>query len=57
MHPKATTRESLAAAADVPPTSGGFKNNLGALRSMGLIDYPTPGTVIATPVVFLEVAS
>lgn len=28
------------------PTSGGYKNNLGALRNQGaLIDYPSPGTV------------
>ena len=30
------------------PTSGGYFNNLGALRSAGLIDYPQPGTVALT---------
>lgn len=39
-------KETLAAMADVSPTSGGYFNNLGALRNkLGLIDYPTPGTV------------
>jgi hypothetical protein len=42
------TRECLSARAGVPHTSGGYKNNLGALRSGGLIDYPTPGTVALT---------
>ena len=39
--PKAT----LAAVAGVSPTSGGYFNNLGSLRSAGLIEYPTPGDV------------
>ena len=42
------TREQLAFWSCAPPTSGGFKNNLGALRSMGYISYPTPGTVSIT---------
>jgi hypothetical protein len=29
-------------------------NNLGRLRSLGLIDYPRPGQVVALPVLFLE---
>lgn len=35
----------VAAHAGVSPTSGGYFNNLGRLRSAGLIDYPTPGAV------------
>ena len=27
---------------------------LGSLRSLGLIDYPSPGQVVALPVLFLE---
>lgn len=38
------------------PTSGGFFNNLGRLRSLGLIEYPKPGRVAALPVLFLEEA-
>ena len=34
--------------------TGGYFNNLGALRSLGLIDYPEPGYVKAEPVLFLE---
>lgn len=34
--------------------SGGYFNNLGALRTLGVIDYPTPGRVVATSVLFLE---
>jgi hypothetical protein len=35
-------------------TSGGFKNYLGEMRTLGLIDYPGPGQVVALPVLFLE---
>lgn len=38
-------KNTLAAVAHVSPTSGGYFNNLGSLRSSGLIDYPTPGAV------------
>lgn len=39
-------KETLAAVAGVSPTSGGYFNNLGALRNkLGLIEYPTPGEV------------
>lgn len=34
--------------------SSGYTNNLGALRSLGLVDYPRPGRVVALPVLFLE---
>lgn len=42
-------KETLAAVAGVSPTSGGYFNNLGALRNqLGLIEYPTPGEVAFT---------
>lgn len=42
-------KETLAAVAGVSPTSGGYFNNLGALRNkLGLIDYPTSGEVAFT---------
>jgi hypothetical protein len=33
---------------------GAFNNPLGRLRSLGLVDYPTPSRVKAQPVLFLE---
>jgi hypothetical protein len=33
---------------------GAFNNPLGRLRSLGLIEYPQPGNVVALPVLFLE---
>ena len=35
--------------AGVSPSSGSYANNLGALRTLGLVDYPQPGTVVLTP--------
>lgn len=42
-------KETLAAVCGVSPRSGGYFNNLGKLRSAGLIEYPSPGTVELTP--------
>lgn len=56
-HPEPVAREDLAKAVGAPATSGGFKNNLGALRTLGVIDYPTPGQVVATPALFIGGAS
>lgn len=36
------------------PRSGGFTEPLGSLRALGLIGYPSPGRVVALPVLFLE---
>lgn len=41
-------KETLAAVCGVSPTSGGYFNNLGKLRSAGLIEYPQAGTVAFT---------
>lgn len=54
IYPEPITKDELAEAADQSPTSGGYFNNLGRLRSLGLIDYPVPGQVVALPVLFLE---
>jgi len=54
VYPKPLAKDELAARAGVSPTSGGYFNNLGSLRSLGLIDYPTPGHAVARPVLFLE---
>jgi hypothetical protein len=45
-------REELAAAAEQSPTSSGYANNLGRLRTLGLIEYPTGGYVAATELLF-----
>jgi len=42
-------RDMVAFLAGVSPTSSGYQNNLGALRSAGLIDYPAGGEVVLTP--------
>lgn len=47
-------KDDLAVATGQSPTSGGYFNNLGRLRSLGLIDYPRPGFVVAKSVLFLE---
>lgn len=52
-HPGALSKDELAAAAGVAAASSGFANNLGALRSLGLIDYPHPGFVEATDLLFI----
>jgi hypothetical protein len=53
-YPEAVAKDDLAAAAGQSATSGGYFNNLGRLRSLGLIDYPVPGQAVAQPVLFLE---
>lgn len=47
-------KQELADAAGASSTSSSFSNNLGSLRSLGLIDYPEPGYVAALPILFLE---
>jgi uncharacterized protein len=54
IYPEPIGKDELAARAGVSPTSGGYFNNLGSLRSLGLIDYPSGGQVVAKPVLFLE---
>lgn len=53
-YPQAVAKDDLALASQQSPTSGGYKNNLGRLRSLGLIEYPEPGMAVAQPVLFLE---
>lgn len=51
-YPEAMPREALAEATDQSPTSGGYGNNLGALRSLGIADYPSRDEVVATNLLF-----
>jgi hypothetical protein len=56
-YPAPVAREDLARDVQQSATGGGFANNLGRLRTLGWIDYPRPGHVVALPVLFLERAS
>lgn len=52
-YPDAITRNNLAALADYGNVnSKGFANALGRLRTLGFIDYPERGLVVASPVLF-----
>jgi hypothetical protein len=51
-HPDGISRATLADHAQFSVMSSGYANNLGALRSLGLIDYPTPGMVSTTDLLF-----
>lgn len=52
VHPDSITRSAIGAIMGVSHETGSFKNYLGALRSLGLIDYPADGEVIATKLLF-----
>lgn len=47
-YPEAVEKQSLAESVGYMPSSGGYRNLLGSLRSMGAIEYPEPGTVRAS---------
>lgn len=53
-YPHPISKEILAEQSGQRPTSGGYFNNLGRLRSLKLIDYPSPGLVVAQPILFLN---
>lgn len=53
-YPEQLHRNELAERASTSPSSSGYANNLGSLRSLGLIDYPSKGMVVACGVLFLE---
>jgi len=53
-YPDHLAKDELAERTGQSPTSGGYFNNLGRLRTLGLIDYPAKGRVVACPVLFLE---
>ncbi len=52
VYPGWLTKQELADRAGASSTSSSFTNNLGSLRSLGLIDYPSPGMVAALEVLF-----
>jgi hypothetical protein len=51
-YPDPIERSELARIVEASPTSGSFANNLGRLRSLGLIDYRPAGHVVATELLF-----
>ena len=53
-YPDPISRVHLAAQLDYHERTKGFTNSLSALRTLGLIDYPTPGFVIATDLLFID---
>jgi len=53
-YPNSLPREDVAARAGYEAEGGSFSNNLGALRSMGLIDYPGRGLCRALSILFVE---
>lgn len=53
--PDALSVEDLAAASGYSPTNSSFEKARGKLRSLGLFEYPRPGVVRATDVLFPEV--
>lgn len=53
-YPEPISRADIAERLSVSHETGSFKNYLGALRSLGLIDYPDDGMVVATGLLFPE---
>ncbi|HEV2098726.1 MAG TPA: DUF87 domain-containing protein [Stellaceae bacterium] len=51
--PNAIDRDTVASGSGYSPSSSGFANYLGELRSLGLIDYPSRGTVRAEDILFI----
>ncbi len=51
-YPLDMTVEELADDAGYEAGGGSFNNTRGSLRSLGLVDYPSPGRVVALPVLF-----
>ncbi len=51
-HPNAVDRVTLAELAGHSPISSGHVNNLSALRSLGLIEYPTASHLVDADLLF-----
>lgn len=52
-YPKTKAKADLAAEAGYSPDGGAFNNPLGSLRSLGFIDYPARGQVVAQSILFV----
>ena len=53
-YPSAISREELGERTGYSPSSGNLANLLGSLRTLGLVDYPASGQVVATALLFPE---
>jgi hypothetical protein len=53
VYPQDVPNTELAEVVGQSPRSSRYANNLGRLRTLGFIDYPRPGRVTATPILFL----
>jgi hypothetical protein len=53
-YPKAMDSTKLAEASGYTPGSGGFNNPRGRLKTLGLVEYPSPGMVAAKNLLFPE---
>ncbi len=53
-YPEAMSKTELAERTGFSPTSGGYANNLGHMRTLGFIDYPEKGSVRASAWLFIE---
>lgn len=53
-YPEPLSKEELAYRAGYSHGSGAFNNPMGAMRTLGLIDYPRPGHAVALPVLFIN---
>jgi len=54
LYPEDISKNDLAERIGVSERSGGYFNNLGRLRTLGVINYPAPGRVVATDLLFPE---
>lgn len=52
IYPKSISRPALADLAGQSATSSGYRNNISALKTLGLLDYPQRGEVVATKLLF-----
>ncbi|HEV8230187.1 MAG TPA: hypothetical protein VGQ86_09530 [Candidatus Limnocylindria bacterium] len=57
VYPSSLTKDELAQRTGQSPTSGGYFNNLGRLRSLGFIEYPAAGHARAADILFIEAAA
>jgi len=53
-HPRAIEKSALAEAAGASATSSTFTNNLGAMKSAGMIEYPEKGAAKAADWIFVD---
>lgn len=55
-YPGSLDRATLAERSGMSANSGNYQNYLGKLRSIGLVDYPSNGKVVAAPMLFVAAA-